>query len=212
MPGREAIKVPAAPNSVSPVLNQSPCTATAAVAAVCRNYTHLPVTSASLPVDCGGRYDAFPHFVGFAERIKFAGGINKPKIVTATDSEGRRHRQLVRPEGWVNAAVASGQCMHTCIRLFRPPTAICAASCLLCCCCLLQVKSGNDDLRQDAVMQQFFWLVNQLLRQQPRTQRRNLFVRTYKVRAFGREGEDVSGGGGWGRQCSAGGSAVRLLL
>ena len=50
-----------------------------------------------------------------------------------------------------------------------------------------QVKSGNDDLRQDAVMQQFFWLVNQFLAEQPRTQRRSLFIRTYKV-GWGRVG------------------------
>lgn len=35
-----------------------------------RNYTHLPVTSVRLPVDPSCRYEGFPHFVGFAERIK----------------------------------------------------------------------------------------------------------------------------------------------
>jgi ataxia telangiectasia mutated family protein len=45
----------------------------------------------------------------------------------------------------------------------------------------MQVKSGNDDLRQDAVMQQFFWLVNQFLAQEPRTARRALFIRTFKA-------------------------------
>jgi ataxia telangiectasia mutated family protein len=48
----------------------------------------------------------------------------------------------------------------------------------------MQVKSGNDDLRQDAVMQQFFWLVNQFLAQEPRTARRALFIRTFKVVPF----------------------------
>ena len=47
-----------------------------------------------------------------------------------------------------------------------------------------QVKSGNDDMRQDAVMQQFFWLVNQFLRQEERTARRALFIRPYKVRGL----------------------------
>ncbi|PSC71129.1 serine threonine-kinase ATM isoform X1 [Micractinium conductrix] len=105
-----------------------------------QNYQHLPVTSVTLPVDPSGRYEGFPHFVAFAERIKFVGGINKPKIVSVADSEGRQHRQLV--------------------------------------------KSGNDDMRQDAVMQQFFWLVNQFLRQEERTARRALFIRTYKVVPF----------------------------
>ena len=47
-------------------------------------------------MDPGGHYEgAFPHFVAFAERIRFVGGINKPKIVTVTDSAGGQHRQLV---------------------------------------------------------------------------------------------------------------------
>ena len=69
----------------------------------------MPVPSVSLPVDRGGRYDAFPHFVGFAERIKFVGGINKPKIVSVTDSEGGQHRQLVG--GW-GGGRAGGQAMR----------------------------------------------------------------------------------------------------
>ena len=81
----------------------------------CRNYTHLPVTSASLPVDPAGRYDAFPHFVGFAERIKFAGGINKPKIVTGTDSEGRQHRQLVRSGGAIGCRGGLLSMLHACL-------------------------------------------------------------------------------------------------
>jgi hypothetical protein len=56
-------------------------------------------------------------------------------------------------------------------------------------CAPMQVKSGNDDLRQDAVMQQFFWLVNQFLAQEPRTARRALFIRTFKASRGG-------GGGG----------------
>lgn len=36
-----------------------------------RNYTHVPVTSVSLAVDPSGRYEGFPHFVSFAERIKW---------------------------------------------------------------------------------------------------------------------------------------------
>ena len=61
-----------------------------------RNYHHLPITSASLAVDPGAHYASFPHFVSFAEKIKFAGGVNKPKIVTVTDSQGAQYRQLVR--------------------------------------------------------------------------------------------------------------------
>ncbi|XP_010663180.1 serine/threonine-protein kinase ATM isoform X4 [Vitis vinifera] len=45
-------------------------------------------------------------------------------------------------------------------------------------------KSGNDDLRQDAVMEQFFSLVNTFLENHRDTWKRRLRVRTYKVVPF----------------------------
>ncbi|CAN8254904.1 unnamed protein product [Cochlearia groenlandica] len=45
-------------------------------------------------------------------------------------------------------------------------------------------KSGNDDLRQDAVMEQFFGLVNTFLHSNQDTRKRRLAVRTYKVIPF----------------------------
>ena len=47
--------------------------------------------------------------------------------------------------------------------------------------CSLQVKSGMDDMRQDAVMQQFFALINNVLQESPDTQKRKLRIVTYKV-------------------------------
>jgi ataxia telangiectasia mutated family protein len=44
-----------------------------------------------------------------------------------------------------------------------------------------QLVKGRDDLRQDAVMQQIFQLVNTLLLENPETRRRRLKIRTYKV-------------------------------
>jgi len=46
------------------------------------------------------------------------------------------------------------------------------------------VKSGNDDLRQDAVMQQLFGLINILLRADPAASQRRLGVRTYRCVPF----------------------------
>jgi ataxia telangiectasia mutated family protein len=40
---------------------------------------------------------------------------------------------------------------------------------------------GQDDLRQDAVMQQVFCVMNKLLNNEPKTKGRRLHVRTYKV-------------------------------
>ena len=44
-----------------------------------------------------------------------------------------------------------------------------------------QLVKGKDDLRQDAVMQQVFVLMNRLLAKDPATASRNLSIRTYKV-------------------------------
>lgn len=44
----------------------------------------------------------------------------------------------------------------------------------------MQIK-GDDDLRQDAVMQQVFALVNDMLGRDEVTRRRKLRVRTYKI-------------------------------
>lgn len=43
------------------------------------------------------------------------------------------------------------------------------------------VKSGHDDLRQDAVMQQFFHLLNSFLQSRPSSRRRRLRIATYKA-------------------------------
>lgn len=44
-----------------------------------------------------------------------------------------------------------------------------------------QLVKGKDDLRQDAVMEQTFILVNDLLRKNRETRQRNLSIRTYRV-------------------------------
>jgi serine-protein kinase ATM len=44
-----------------------------------------------------------------------------------------------------------------------------------------QLIKGKDDLRQDAVMEQVFQMVNTLLQQNPNTRKRRLAIKTYKV-------------------------------
>ncbi|XP_075154936.1 serine/threonine-protein kinase tefu [Haematobia irritans] len=44
-----------------------------------------------------------------------------------------------------------------------------------------QLLKGKDDLRQDAVMQQVFCMINNLLQQEPEAVQRKLLIRTYKV-------------------------------
>ncbi len=43
------------------------------------------------------------------------------------------------------------------------------------------VKGGNDDLRQDAIMEQVFAAVSSVLKLHRSTRQRNLGIRTYKV-------------------------------
>ncbi|KAK4047357.1 Serine/threonine-protein kinase tel1 [Microbotryomycetes sp. JL221] len=45
----------------------------------------------------------------------------------------------------------------------------------------IELMKGNDDMRQDAVMEQVFELVNKLLASDEQTRRRKLHLRTYKV-------------------------------
>jgi ataxia telangiectasia mutated family protein len=44
------------------------------------------------------------------------------------------------------------------------------------------VVEGKDDLRQDAVMQQIFQMVNTFLKENVETRKRQLNIKTYKVR------------------------------
>ncbi|KAI8470131.1 MAG: kinase-like domain-containing protein [Monoraphidium minutum] len=97
----------------------------------------VPIPTAPLPLDPSGAYGHVPTLAELGSRLGHAGGINAPKVLQATDSDGVSHRMLV--------------------------------------------KSGNDDMRQDAVMQQFFGLINTLLAATPDAAARRLGMGTYKV-------------------------------
>ncbi|KPV74376.1 uncharacterized protein RHOBADRAFT_37377 [Rhodotorula graminis WP1] len=96
----------------------------------------IPVTTFHLPVVASGRYDDFARLHHYEPTFDMAGGIHLPKIVVCVDSNGDRHKQLLK---------------------------------------------GDDDIRQDAVMEQAFELVNRLLARDEGGRRRNLKIRTYKV-------------------------------
>lgn len=44
-----------------------------------------------------------------------------------------------------------------------------------------QLLKGKDDLRQDAIMQQVFTILNEMLRHNMETKKRNINIKTYKV-------------------------------
>ncbi|XP_051142572.1 serine/threonine-protein kinase ATM isoform X2 [Andrographis paniculata] len=102
----------------------------------------VPVITSNIPIDRTCQYPEgfFPHFKGLGDSVTIMNGINAPKVVECTGSDGNKYRQLA--------------------------------------------KSGNDDLRQDAVMEQFFGLVNTFLQNNRDTWRRRLRIRTYKVVPF----------------------------
>ena len=98
----------------------------------------IPVSTVELAVDPSTRYapGSFPTLARYEPFFTTAGGINVPKIMGCVDSDGRRHRQLLK---------------------------------------------GGDDIRQDAVMEQAFVLINSLLARDELSRRRHLRIRTYKV-------------------------------
>jgi ataxia telangiectasia mutated family protein len=61
-----------------------------------RELNHVPVLSILLPLDLSLEYNNIPTISSIDEKITFPGGINKPKLVTITDSHGDIRRQLVK--------------------------------------------------------------------------------------------------------------------
>lgn len=61
-----------------------------------KNKSLVPVVSLQIPVDPSGRYTGLCKVVDFDDKIKFAGGINAPKVIKCIDDHGVAHRQLVK--------------------------------------------------------------------------------------------------------------------
>lgn len=91
----------------------------------------------------------------FTKKFNLVGGIHLPKIIRCVGSNGGVYKQLVK--------VCIIQSLITC-RLAS-----------------VYDQQGDDDLRQDAVMQQMFALVGTLLKEERETRKRCLGIRTYKV-------------------------------
>ncbi|KAG6890108.1 hypothetical protein C0995_012059 [Termitomyces sp. Mi166 len=114
----------------------------------------VPVITHHTPVDPSMRYDDCPWIDHYETQWSNAGGNNVPKIGYCIGTDGVRYKQLVEWSDTKNFILLT----------------------------ILQFKGqGQDDLRQDAVMEQVFNLVNGILRRDRETRRRLLNVREYKV-------------------------------
>ena len=64
-------------------------------------------------MDPSCRYDNVVSLVGFDNHFELAGGINLPKVLSCTGSDGRRRKQLVK----VSMCVCGVHvCLHVCVR------------------------------------------------------------------------------------------------
>lgn len=117
--------------------------------------TQVPVVTSHPAIDATLKYDHCVWISHYDPTFIKAGGINLPKISTCYGSNGEKYKQLV--SSWWT-------------RVCREETKF-----------VSKFKGGNDDLRQDAVMEQVFDLVNVVLKCDRETKKRDLKVRGYTV-------------------------------
>lgn len=61
----------------------------------------IPVVTASLPIEMGGKYLGIPTIQYYQRVFTVAGGVHVPKIAVCMDSTGKLHKQLVSSDTWV---------------------------------------------------------------------------------------------------------------
>ena len=112
----------------------------------------IPPPTMTIPLREDCDYSGIVTIHTYESHFSFASGNSVPKVLTAIGTDGRKYKQLVS-----RYRELSGQAN------------------------ILQFKSGNDDLRQDAIMEQVFEQVSNLLKHHGETRQRNLGIRSYKV-------------------------------
>lgn len=143
----------------------------------------VPVLTAPVRVSPSGNYDeklAYVKIFKYQDGCSVAGGLHTPKISVCIGSDGKRYKQLVSFEENVDLTSSSSSSAHL-ADLSREPFDSNSPSILI---DSSQFKS-EDDLRQDAVFQQVFRLVNDLLQKDRRASQRLLKIRTYIVMPLG---------------------------
>lgn len=113
----------------------------------------IPPPTITIELRADRDYSGVPMIAKWQPDFTVASGISMPKIATAIGTDGLRYKQLVCPSVKAASSVLTSK----------------------------QFKGGNDDLRQDSIMEQVFAQVSNLLRAQRSTRQRSLKIRTYRV-------------------------------
>lgn len=111
----------------------------------------IPPPSVVPPVDLTKKYSHIATIHRYRSRFKVLGGLHRPKRMVCVDSLGQDHFELVDP---------------TCLRVRVS---------------LIKQFKGDDELRQDAVMEQVFEMTNRILSRDRKTKARDLRFRRYTV-------------------------------
>ena len=120
----------------------------------------LPPPTMHIDIRANCDYSDVPKLARYQPEFTVASGVSAPKIVTAIATDGLKYKQLVS-----DILFFAGYQIQTTNLLFLRK----------------QFKGGNDDLRQDAIMEQVFEQVSSLLKDHQATRKRNMGIRTYKV-------------------------------
>lgn len=134
-----------------------------------RNLHLVHVLTKPLPVSPSGNYSAdgpcpYTPLISFDNKFELAGGVNLPKIVWCKGGDGAVYKQLVK--------VPLIPFLPLLLNPPSPPSFFPLR---------LNEFQGNDDMRQDAVMQQIFRALDAKLKSTKETRVRGLGVRTYSI-------------------------------
>ncbi len=126
-----------------------------------KDVEHIPVLTAPLPhPQRRGGDQGFVGIHSYEESFSLVGGVNAPKRIKCRGTDGKWYTQLVK--GTVVPYFILNRSCDSNVFAFA-------------------LFLGKDDLRQDAVMQQVFGLMNTLLKKDVECSSKRLCVRQYRV-------------------------------
>lgn len=132
-----------------------------------KNFSNIFVPTLAVDVKCSGNYNDIISIFKYVDTYENVGGVNAPKKIICIGSDGIQREQLLK--------VVLDYKIHDAKLCKRLKMLLINQLFLL---------QGKDDLRQDAVMQQVFNVMNRLFEMSKEAKRRKLKIRTYKVKIY----------------------------